>query len=165
MTAGSIQNQGTNSFGVDFPLTGTPGLECRSGGAQGNFNISLQFGTPVTVGGASVTSGVGMTNGFLVNGSLVTVLLRNVANAQQIVISLSNVSDGTHTSNVNIPARFLQGDTNGDGTVNSADIAQTKSKSGQAVNTTNFRNDVNADGMLNSGDISLVKSKSGTAVP
>ncbi len=59
----------------------------------------------------------------------------------------------------------LLGDTTADRSVNSGDIAQTKSKSGQAADGTNFRNDVTVDGNLNSGDIGLVKSKSGTALP
>ena len=56
---------------------------------------------------------------------------------------------------------LLVGDTNADGFVNSADISQTKSQSGQSVTGSNFREDVNADGFINSADISLVKSKSG----
>jgi hypothetical protein len=59
----------------------------------------------------------------------------------------------------------LLGDTTGDGFVNSADISQTKSQSGQSVGSSNFREDVNTDGFLNSADISLVKSESGTALP
>lgn len=50
-------------------------------------------------------------------------------------------------------------------TVNSADISQTKSQSGQAVSGSNFHEDVPIDGSVNSADISLVKSKSGTALP
>jgi hypothetical protein len=59
----------------------------------------------------------------------------------------------------------LWGDTDGDRFVNSGDIAQTKSQSGAAVTSSNFREDVNADGFINSADISLVKSESGTALP
>jgi hypothetical protein len=61
--------------------------------------------------------------------------------------------------------RVLVGDTNADTFVNSADIGQTKSQSGQAVSTSNFREDVNVDGFVNSADIGLAKSKSGTALP
>lgn len=57
------------------------------------------------------------------------------------------------------------GDTNADGFVNSADIHQTKSESGNAVGTSNFREDVNADALINSADISLVKSVPGAALP
>jgi hypothetical protein len=57
------------------------------------------------------------------------------------------------------------GDTTGDGVVNSADIAQTKSQSGQSITNSNFREDLTADGNINSADIGFVKSKSGTALP
>ena len=71
----------------------------------------------------------------------------------------------SNTGNVSVPMSVLLGDTTADGFVNSADISQTKSQSGQAVGDSNFREDVNTDGFLNSADISLVKSKSGTALP
>jgi hypothetical protein len=80
-------------------------------------------------------------------------------------VSLFGVNDGTNTADVAIPMSVLVGDTTGDGSVNSADISQTKSRSGQVVSSTNFRSDVTVDGNLNSADISLVKSKSGTALP
>jgi hypothetical protein len=73
--------------------------------------------------------------------------------------------DGTHIADVSVPMAVLLGDTNADGFVNSADISQTKSQSGNAVTGSNFREDLNADGFINSADISLVKSKSGTALP
>ena len=57
------------------------------------------------------------------------------------------------------------GDTTNDGSVNSADIGQTKSQSGSPVTGSNFRQDVTNDGTINSADIGLVKSKSGTALP
>jgi hypothetical protein len=93
--------------------------------------------------------------------------LTGVTNAQVIKVSLTNVSDsaGDFSSAVSAPMGVLIGDTNADGFVNSADISQTKSQSGQAVTGFNFREDLNADGFLNSADISLVKSKSGTALP
>jgi hypothetical protein len=58
----------------------------------------------------------------------------------------------------------LLGDTTGDAVVNSTDIAQTKSQSGQTQTASNFRQDVTADGNINSTDIALVKSKSGTGL-
>jgi Dockerin type I domain len=68
-------------------------------------------------------------------------------------------------TSASVTAGILVGDTNGDGTVNSADISQTKSRSGQAVDGSDYRSDLTADGSINSADISLVKSKSGTALP
>ena len=57
------------------------------------------------------------------------------------------------------------GDTNGNGSVNSTDVSQTKLKSGQAVDVTNFRTDVNLSNSINATDVSAVKFKAGTALP
>ena len=59
--------------------------------------------------------------------------LTGVANAQTIVIMLSDVSDETMTSNVNVPMSVLLGDINGNGVVNASDVSQVKGQSGQAV--------------------------------
>jgi hypothetical protein len=162
VTAGSMVN---GQFGVEFPLTGTVGIEPRRPGTGGNFQIVMDFATPVTASGASVTSGTGSATLSGINGSEVTVNLTNVANAQQIVVTLTNVSDGVHTNNVNIPAGFLQGDTNGNGVVNASDVSQTKSRVGQPIDSSNFRCDVNGNGTINASDVSVVKSKIGTSVP
>ncbi len=100
-----------------------------------------------------------------VSGAEVTVNLSGVTNAQRIVVTFFGVSDGTNTSNVAIPMGILLGDTNGNGSVNASDVAQTKGQSGQAVTAANFREDVNASGLVNAGDVALVKSKSGTSLP
>lgn len=122
----------------------------------------------MTSGSGQIGTG-GTSNGGVVTldqtKTVVTVPLTNVANAQRIVVTLFSVSDGTSTNDVTIPMGVLLGDTTGDGFVNSADISQTKSKSGQSVDGSSFREDVNVDGFLNSADISFVKSKSGTALP
>jgi hypothetical protein len=59
----------------------------------------------------------------------------------------------------------LVGDTTGNGLVNSSDIAQTQSQSGQPVGLNNFREDVTVNGLINSSDIALVQSMSGTGLP
>jgi hypothetical protein len=59
----------------------------------------------------------------------------------------------------------LAGDTTGNGAVNSSDISQTQSQSGQLVTSSNFREDVTLNGSINSSDIAFVQSKSGTAIP
>ena len=50
----------------------------------------------------------------------------------------------------------LLGDTTGNGAVNSSDISQTQSQSGQAATASNFREDVTVNGLINSSDISAV---------
>ena len=153
-----------NAFAVDFPLTGPHGVECRSGGPNGNYQLAMSFATPVTIAGAAVQSGVGTVSGFTVSGSQATANLTGVANVQHLVVRLTNVNDGVNTSNVDIPMDILIGDTNADHFVDAIDTAQTKSKSGQAVDATNFREDVNVDGFIDAIDTALVKSKSGTAL-
>jgi hypothetical protein len=165
-------------FDIDLPLAGNPGIECRSGAATGDHTVVVTFALPVTVSGNGTvraqvvsgtgqvgTGGVGYGNAVTVSGTVVTVPLTNVANAQRLTITIFGVSDGTNTGNVSIPMGVLLGDTTSDRSVNSADIGQTKSESGHAVTTSNFREDVTVDGSINSADIGLVKSKSGTGLP
>ena len=102
---------------------------------------------------------------FSVSGNAVTVNLAGVANAQTIMIKLTDVSDGASAGDITWPMGVLLGDTTASGAVNSSDISQVKSQSGQTVTASNFRQDVTANGSINSSDISLVKSKSGTALP
>ena len=82
-----------------------------------------------------------------------------------MVLTLSSVSDGSNMNNVSVPIGFLLGDTTGNGTVNASDVSLTKSKSGQPVDASNFRNDVTLSNSINSSDVSTVKARSGTALP
>jgi Dockerin type I domain len=128
------------------------------------FQIVVTFAVPITFTSASVSE-TGSVATALSSGNQAFVNLTGVTNAQRITVMLTGVNDGTHTADVSVPMAVLLGDTNADGLVNSADISQTKSQSGNAVTGSNFREDLNADGFINSADISLVKSKSGTALP
>ncbi len=151
------------TFNIDLPLTGPPGIECRSGGATGSHTVVITFPTHVTVTGAATCAGQTATKSS--SGTSVTVNCTNVPNAQVVNVTLQGVTDGTNIANVSIPMGVLAADTTADRSVNSADISQTKSRSGQVVGNGNFRSDVTVDGALNSADISLVKSRSGTALP
>ena len=158
------------SFGIDLPLGDPAGIECRSTGAQGDYTMVFNFTNPLTsVAGASIINGTARVNGGTIASDPHQYLvdLTGVSDAQVITVNLTNVTDsaGNFSSSVSASMAVLIGDTNGDGFVNSADIGQTKSQSGSAVNASNFREDVNADGFINSADISLVKSQSGTALP
>ena len=155
--------QGT--FDVDLPLTGTPGIECRTGGPSNTHLVVVKFAGPVTVGCASVTSGIGSVSSATVSGNEVFVNLTGVANAQTIQITLANVNDGTNIANVVVPMSILLGDTGANKSVNSTDVSQTKGQSGTAANAGNFRTDVSVNGVVNSSDVSIVKSKSGTGIP
>ena len=155
-------------FDVDLPIAGPTGIEDRTGGPSGDHTVIVTFAAPVTVTNVAATPQSGKTGsvaGFTVNGSVVTINLTNVSNAQTLAINLLGVNDGTTFGDVTIYMGVLVGDTTADRFVDSADIAQTKSQSGHAVIPSNFREDVNVDGFIDSADIAFVKSKSGTALP
>jgi hypothetical protein len=168
-------------FDIAMPLTATlvsstSGVEDRNGGdsdggGAGTYKIVLAFNKPVTGGTASVTAhnpgGGGSAGAVSFSGNQMIIPLTGVTNIQVLTVNASGVTDGTDViPSVDVNIGFLLGDTTTpDRSVNSADISQTKSRSGQSVGSTNFRSDVTVDGSINSADISLVKSKSGTAVP
>jgi hypothetical protein len=156
------------TFDVDL-MPPANGIECRSGGANGDYQVVITFAASVTVTGATVAPGAGGTASVagapVMSSNQVTVNLTNVSNAQRLTINLIGVSDGTNTGDISVPMAVLVGDTTGNGLVNSSDIAQTQSQSGQAVTSTNFREDVTVNGLINSSDVALVQSKSGTGLP
>ena len=162
----SRKMHGATAHDIDLRLGEPPGIECRTGGAGGNYQLLVTFPSAVSVGGVTVMSSDGLATGTpSVSGAVVTVDLAAVANAQTLGITLTNVTAGSDTGDVNIPMRVLLGDTNGDRFVNAGDALQTRNRSGQATDPTNFRSDVNIDGFVNSGDTTVVRSRSGTALP
>jgi hypothetical protein len=154
---------GAGTFDVDLPLVGQAGIEPRSGGTGGNFEIVYNFANAITsCGSVSGVSG-SVTPGA--DGKSCVADVSGLPNAQYSTITLQGVTDGTGTFNVSASIGVLAGDTTGNGSVNSSDISQTQSQSGQPVGTNNFREDVTVNGLINSSDISFVQSKSGTALP
>ena len=174
LAAVSRKNHNGTDFDLNLPLTGaTVGVECRrntstdgSGPNAGHdHQIIVTFAYPVAIDSAtgdhSVTADA-IPTGF---NQTYTLNLHNVPNAQTITLSLNNVHDSTNSFTDTIPMGVLLGDTTANGFVNSADVSQTQSQSGQPVTGSNFREDVTANGFINSADVSLVQSKSGTALP
>jgi N-acetylneuraminic acid mutarotase len=174
VSAVSRKSHGGSDFAIPLPFSGSPGIECRAGGATDDYTVIVTFHADlVTIDGspqASVTSGTGtigsggVSNGGVVaiSGDSVTVPLTGVANAQTINVTLHCVNGA---SDVVIPMSRLLGDTTGNGTVNATDVGQTKGQSGQPLTAANFRNDVNASGSINATDIGQVKAQSGTVLP
>jgi hypothetical protein len=169
-TAVSRKTHGAaGTFDINLPLGGTPGVECRSGGAGGNHTLVFSFTNNITSGSVIVaTTGTASLSGTpLFSGNTMTVNLTNVTNAQRLTIYLSNVTDNFAQvlPDTAVNMGVLLGDTNGNGSVSSSDVAQTKAQSGQPVTGSNFREDVNANGTISSTDVAIVKSEVGTALP
>ena len=167
------------TFDINMPLTGSSGVECRSGGATHDYSLVATFtgnvnvtGMPqaqvITGSGCVGSSGVCDPNGTVsVSGNIVTVPLTNIADAQVINVQINGVNGAGDEPavNVNIPMGILIGDVNGNRAVNSSDVALTKSQVGQNVGAGNFREDVNANGTISSTDVAIVKSDVGTSLP
>jgi hypothetical protein len=148
----------------DVNLLGlSTGIEPRTGGPTGNHKIVITFPTAITIG--SISSSCGSVAQITTAGTETTIELTGVANATRCSIDLHGVNDGSTTNDISIPAGFLVGDTTANGLVNSSDISQTQSQSGQLVTLSNFREDVTVNGLINSSDIALVQSASGTGLP
>jgi hypothetical protein len=168
----SRKTHGTaGAFDINLPLTGSAGIECRSGGANSDYQVVFTFPTAVTLNGAVVTPQAGKLGSMVGSASVspdgrtVTLNLTNVTDVQTITMTLSGVNNGTSTNDVTTHMRLFVGDTNGNGSVNASDISQTKSRTGQAVTSANFRSDVAVNGMINASDLAMVKSHSGGGAP
>ena len=83
-------------FDIPLPLSGTTGIECRSGGANNAHTIVFTFtNTLSSVGSASVSSGIGTVSSSAIGADAHQYLvnLSSVGNAQTITVSLTNVID------------------------------------------------------------------------
>jgi hypothetical protein len=152
-----------------LPLAGTRGVECRSGGPNGNHSVVFTFPTDITaVDGASLTPcGQVNTTALGPNSNQYTVNLTNVCNGQYVTVGLTGVhySAGGTTAAVSATMGVLLGDSTGDGLVNVGDTVQVRSQSGNAVSNSNFRDDLNTDGSINIGDTVIVRGQSGASLP
>ena len=152
-------------FDIDLMPFSTAGVECRSGGASGIYQMIVQFANPVTVTSASLIGGSGSVSGFSVSGATVTVDLMNITNVQTVFMKLTGVNDGVLSGDVPVAMGVLIGDTTGNRVANASDVSQAKLQSGQPISTSNFRNDITVNGSINASDVSSVKLSSGTALP
>jgi PKD repeat protein len=167
---GAVSRKAHGSVGpldLILPLSGPPAVECRSGGAAGNYKLIFVFPDTLT-GVGSVTTSVGTVSSRAIgtDAHQFIVNLTGVTTEHYVTVTLNNARDSAkRAGNVSVTMGVLVGDTNADRFCDASDVNQTKSQSGKAVDNTNFREDVNADGFINATDTALVKSKSGTALP
>jgi hypothetical protein len=159
------------TFDVDLPLTGNPGIECRSSGANGDYTMIFTFANPLTsVGGASVTSGVGSVTTSNIDNSDAhnyIVNLTAVTNAQVLKVGLTNVSDsaGDFSSAVSASMGVVLGDVNESGRVDAADVSLVRQQTLQPITSANFREDINASGRIDAADVSIVRQQTLTSLP
>jgi len=160
------------TFDIALPLTGNPGIECRSGGANGDHTIVFSFSNGLTnVGGASVSSGTGNVSSSMIDSSdahQYIVNLTGVTNAQYITVTLTNVNDSAGNSSISVAGPsmgVLLGDVNASGVVTTGDTNLCKAQALQPVTSANFRNDINASGAITTGDVNIIKQNALSQLP
>jgi hypothetical protein len=163
---GSIGN-----FVIDLPLTGNPGIECRSGGANGDYTLIFTFANTLTsVSSASVSTGTGSVTSSNIDSSDAhnyIVSLTGAANAQFITVSLTNVTDSAGNFSPAVAGQMgvLLGDVNASGRVDAADVSLVRQQTLQPVSSSNFREDINTSGRIDAADVSIAREQTLTSLP
>ena len=118
------------AFDVDLPLAGDAGIECRSRGPNDEYEIVFTFADNLTsVPIVTSSSGTIVKSAVGPNPNQHTVDIAGMANLQSALVKLSTDIDAPdETEFARVAMRLLIGDSTGDGSVNSADISQTKSR-------------------------------------
>jgi hypothetical protein len=156
-------------FGIDLPLSGPSGVECRNGGPSRRLMVTMTFNNTIaSVGSASSTCG--NVTSTSISGNVLTVNLNRVVhtcNGHDVDVTANDVMDdmGNTLSSATATVGLLLGDANGDRVVDHADRAYVKTYKGQNIDSTNFRADVNNDGFVGSADVRLVTQQQGTSLP
>ena len=160
--ASRMNHAGSGNRDLPLALSGQPTVEPRRNSA-GTFQVVFTFSEPVNSGTASSSSGSTSTS-FSGNNMIVNV--SGVNDRQTITVTANNVSgpDTDTMPSASVSMSVLQGDVTNDRTVNSGDLMQVRSHSGQATDGINFRYDVNVDGFINVGDTIVTRNKSGNTL-
>jgi hypothetical protein len=159
----SRKTQGGITFDIDL-LPPAPGIECRSGGANGSFQVVVSCAVPITLTSVQVSSGAGSVSAALASGSQVFINLTGVTNAQRIALTLI-ANDGTSAHTIVVPMGVLLGDVDASGRVDSTDVFQVRQQSLQTAGPSNFRTDVNESGRIDSTDVFIARQQTLTSLP
>ncbi|MDD5200289.1 MAG: dockerin type I domain-containing protein [Terrimicrobiaceae bacterium] len=169
ISAVSRKNQGGVNYDIPLPLTGAAAVECRYGPMVNGYQLILTFDQNIASGNAAVTGGAGAVSGTAINGATMTLTLSGVTNPQALTVTASNVtgSAGGLLTSTAVKMRVLQGDVNGDGAVNAADLTGVRNSYGKSSGQVGFdpAADLNADGAVNAADITFIRSNYGLQVP
>jgi glucose/arabinose dehydrogenase len=171
VSAASRKLHGSTPFDISLPLSGTRGVECRSGGGTNDFTMVFKFAVPLSsVGGRSISLGTGSVSSAGINPTDAreyVVNLTGLTNAQYITVALTNLVDvaGNTSSSVSATMGVLLGDVDGSGRVDSTDVFQVRQRSLQDANASNFREDIDESGRVDSTDVFITRQQTLTSLP
>src|SRR6267378_4518560 len=158
------------TFDINLPPTGTRGVECRSGGTNGDYTLVFSFANTLTSVASANVSGMGSVSSSTIDNNdphNYIVNLTGVTNAQVITVSLTNVTDSVGNFSSAVPASMgvLVGDVDASGRVDSTDVFQVRQQTLQITNSSNFRMDIDESGRIDSTDVFIVRQQTLTALP
>jgi hypothetical protein len=168
------------TFDLNLPLTGTPGIECRSGGPNGNHTMVFTFANALTAvssvtATATTSSGtttlaptgaIGLDTGTGSHQNEYTVNLTGVPNASHLSVTLHGVTDSALSSgDISQNMDVLLGDVNATGGVDGNDVSAVQSHTRQTASASTFRFDVNTTGGIDGNDVSLTQSNTRISLP
>ena len=154
---------------IDLPLTGG-GVEDRRGGPHARYSIDFVFNNTVVSAANKGTTTCGSVAGIDFNDPNHTVKLELTGvrcNQSEITVTLTDLVDdmGNTLASASVTFCLLIGDANGDGVVDTTDVAQIKADQGQLTDDTNFREDIDNSGVIDAKDVTLAKKAIGTSCP
>jgi photosystem II stability/assembly factor-like uncharacterized protein len=159
-----------DQFEIDLPLTGTPGIECRSGGANGNLELVVTFNNELaSVDGVVISCGNVRNSKIRVadRHQLLVDLIGVSCNADNVTLTVTGVHDtlGNTLPSASVTMSLLLGDVDGDGAVTFKDKSQVRDDQGQQTDNTNYREDVDVSGHIDQADFHIVRSQLGMMLP
>ena len=157
------------TFDISLPLSGTRGVECRSGIAVGIHTVVFTFSENLTGVDSRVVTPCGTVSSSNVgpNPNQYTVSLTGVCNAQYVMVTLTGVhgSAGGTTASASATMGVLLGDVDASGRVDSNDVFLVRQQSLLPITSANFREDIDASGRIDSNDVFIAQQQSLTGLP
>jgi hypothetical protein len=170
----SRKTHGTaGTFDIALPLAGNSGIECRTGGANGDHTLVFSFvntlsgvsGVIATATTSSETQAVTVldTSGIGTDTHQYVVNLSGVPNASHLNVTLNTVTDSAgDIGDVFAHMDVLLGDIDATGSVSGSDVNRVKAQVGAPMLTeTNFKTDVDLTGSVSGSDVNKVKAQVG----
>jgi hypothetical protein len=165
------------TFDIDLPLTGSPGIECRSGGANGDHTLVFSFlntlnasnpvrGITATATTSSTTQTVTASGNIGTDTHEYFVNLSGVPNASHLSVTLNGVTDSANSfGDVSARMDVLLGDVNSSGRTDAGDVTAVRNQTVSIPDQQTFRFDVNTSGRIDSGDVTVTRNATVTVLP
>lgn len=163
-SAASVKTVGGVERSIALPISGSAGVEYRSGGVS---RLVLNFDEPVFLTSAfGIASSSGSATATA-NGKQLVIDLSGVTNGQTLHVNLTGLEDGAgNAATIQVNVGALIGDTNSSGRVDFSDylLLQNVFGSNVATNPSAMSSDLNSDGTVDFTDFLLIQNAFGQSL-